>query len=517
MTAIRKQHWRQRGTRTLCATTVGLLVSACSALVPSTPPTARLDVPGRWSSAAVQKSASGAGAATPLALWWRRFNDPLLVELVDAALVHNSSIASARAALAQARALKDVQAGARWPLLAASASAQRARGQAGNGGASGSSNHFAAGFDASWELDVFGGQRAAVRAADADVVASSASLADVQVSVAAEVAIDYLNLRCLQTRLTLAGAGLLSQQETLQLTAWRVQAGQITALELNQARTAVEQTRAQIPALQSALAQSASSLALLTGQAPGVLRPRLAEAGDGRSDGRSDSRNASRSDSCGARDLQPLIAAVPAVTLRQRPDVHAAEARVAAAAALVTQADAARLPDFSLGGSLGLNALTVATLPNGAAVVASLLASVSAPLFDGGVQRANVRVHQALLDQAGASYAATVLAALKDVEDALVALRSESERQLSLAAAASASANAAVLASARYRSGLIDFQVVLETQRVSLAAQDALALSTSERNADQVRLYKALGGGWPAPPADASAPLNPPPGQGGAP
>ncbi len=453
----------------LCVGALTLLLGACSALVPPAPPSAQVLVPAQWSVTTTS------APATPLARWWQRFDDPLLVTLVDEALAHNRAIAGARAALAQARAQSDVQAAGLWPVLGANVSAQRARAH------QNSANSFVAGFDASWELDVFGGQRAAVRAADASVVAAGASLADVQVSVAAEVALDYLSLRCLQTRLAIARAGLLSQQDTLQLTSWRVQAGQITVLELDQARTAVEQTRAQIPAFQSTLAQTESSLSVLTGQAPGVLRARLAGTGD----------------TCNAPTMTALVPAVPAITLRQRPDVRAAEARVAAAAALVTQADAARLPDFSLGGALGLNALSVSALPNAASVAASLLANVSAPLFDGGARRANVRVQQALLDQAGATYAATVLAALKEVEDALVALGSESARQASLRVAASAAANAAQLASQRYRSGLIDFQVVLDTQRVSLSAQDALAVSTSERHADQVRLYKALGGGWP--------------------
>ncbi|MDQ2822422.1 MAG: TolC family protein, partial [Pseudomonadota bacterium] len=254
-------------------------------------------VPAKWSVTAAT------APVTPLALWWRRFDDPLLSALVDEALAHNRSIAGARAALAQARALADVQAADRWPVLGANASAQRTRTHAD------STNNFVAGFDASWELDVFGGQRAAVRAADANIVAAGASLADVQVSVAAEVALDYLSLRCLQTRLAIARAGLSSQQDTLQLTSWRVQSGQITVLELDQARTAVEQTRAQIPAFQSTLAQTESSLSVLTGQAPGVLRPRLAGAGA----------------SCDRPAIPMPVPAIPAATLRQRPDVRAAE------------------------------------------------------------------------------------------------------------------------------------------------------------------------------------------------
>ncbi|WP_426191565.1 efflux transporter outer membrane subunit [Massilia sp. DWR3-1-1] len=464
-------HLRHLRSRYLASCALAMLAVGCAPLVAPARP-ATVAIPAQWSVPAAS------APATPLARWWGRFNDPLLVTLVDDALAHNHSIEGARAALAQARALADVQAAARLPQLSGSASAQRQRANANM------ASSFAAGFDASWELDVFGGQRAAVRAADFNAAASAASLADIAVSVAAEVALDYLDLRSLQQRLRIARAALDSQQETLQLTRWRTQAGLSSVQEVEQARSAVEQTRAQLPTLDSAVAQAASSLAVLTGRAPGALREQLAAAGA----------------AYGAIDPGAIVApAVPAITLRQRPDVKAAEARVAAAAALLTQADAARLPDFSLGGSLGLSALGVAAQPNAASVVASLLARVSAPLLDGGAGQARVRAQQAALAQAGASYASTVLAALKDVEDGLVALANESVRLASLRSGADAAGRAAALAGLRYRSGLIDLQVVLDTQRVSLSAQDAVAISTSAWHADHVRLYKALGGGWQAP------------------
>jgi multidrug efflux system outer membrane protein len=463
----------------LCA--IGAALGGCTAIVPASPPSAAVAIPLQWSVPVAGE------VPTALAQWWRRFDDPLLVALLDDALARNNSIIGARAALAQARAQSDLQAAGLRPVVSAGAGAQRARQREVN------VNTFNAAFDASWELDVFGGQRAAVRAADATAAASAASLADIQVSVAAEVALDYLSLRALRARLAIAQDGLRSQEQTQQLTAWRVQAGLLTALELDQARAATEQTRAQIPALQSAVAQAESGLAVLTGRAPGALRARLALATDAPA-------------AFDAAVIADVVPAVPARTLRQRPDVRAAEAQVAAAAAQVTQADAARLPDFSLGGSLGSSALTVGALPNAAALVASLFARIAAPVIDGGAGRARVRAQQALLDQAGANYAATVLVALKDVEDSLVAVRNEAGRLASLRAAAAAAANAATLANQRYRSGVVDFQVVLDTERVRLAAQDAVAVSAGELNADHIRLYKALGGGWE--PASATAPAS---------
>ena len=245
-----------------------------------------------------------------------------------------------------------------------------------------------------------------------------------------------------------------------------------------QARAAAEQTAAQIPALQSSLAQSRHSLAVLTGQPPAALNARL--------------------EATAMVPLPPddLAWDIPAQTLRQRPDVRAAEHRVAAAAARVAQADAARYPDFSLSGTLGLRALTVGALTAGNAVTSSLAFGVTAALFDGGAARAQVRSQEAALEQVRVAYQATVLAALKDVEDALVALQGNRERLQRLQAAADAAANAALMAQQRYASGLIDFATVLETQRTQLSAQDSVATTVASVAADHVRLYKALGGGW---------------------
>jgi outer membrane protein, multidrug efflux system len=264
----------------------------------------------------------------------------------------------------------------------------------------------------------------------------------------------------------------------LQITDWRLQAGLVSSLEAEQARAAAEQTRAQLPALRTTLEQARHALAVLTGQPPAALADVLAAPG--------------------ALPQAPadLAVAIPIDTLRQRPDVRAAEFQVSAAWSRVAQADAARLPNFKLGGSLGLSALTLGALTNGASVVSSLLASVSLPLFDGGASAAQVRAQQASLDQARTGYEGTVLTALQEVEDALVALRGDRERLARLQLAAEAAANAALLARQRYGSGLVDFQTVLNTQQTQLSTQDNVASAAAAVSADHVRLYKALGGGW---------------------
>ena len=455
-----------------------LALCACAALAPRPAAPAAVEVPAAWSTSAQAAAAS----ATALAQWWSRFDDPLLAQLVSQALLANTDVASAQAALRQARALRDVAAAGLLPTLGSSASAQRSRS---NGNSA--SNSFRAGLDASWEPDIFGANRSALDASEAVAHAREASLGDVQVSTAAEVALAYITLRSTQARLAIANDNLAGQQETLQLTQWRVQAGLLSSLEGEQARAAAEQTRAQLPALQSSIEQTAHALAVLTGRPPAALLEQLSEA---------------RPVPQAAGDL---VLAIPAETLRQRPDVRAAEYQVTAALARVAQADAARLPSFRLSGNLGLGALTLGALGSGAALASSILASVSLPLFDGGAARAQVRAQQAALDGANVAYQAAVLTALKDVEDALVALRGDRERLARLRDAADAAANAALLARQRYSSGLVDFQTVLETQRTQRNAQDSVIAASADLSADHVRMYKALGGGWSTDSGDTSA------------
>ncbi|MEO5695909.1 MAG: efflux transporter outer membrane subunit [Burkholderiaceae bacterium] len=456
-----------------------VLVSGCASLaVAPGPAVTDLALPSAWHAGT---SAPVHADATALADWWQRFNDPVLTRLVTQALQANTTVQGARSALQQARAQADVQRAGLGPRLDASASAQRSR-----SGSNDAANRFQAGVDASWEPDIFGGNRSAARAGDADAEASAASLATVQVSLAAEVAVKYIELRGLQARLAIARDNLSTQDETLQLTRWRAQAGLVSSLDVEQAVNATEQTRAQIPALQTSVSQTLNALAVLTDRTPGAPDTAL---------------NA-------AAPIPPapadLALSFPADTLRQRPDVRSAELRATAALERVGEADAARYPSLQLSGSLGLSALGLGALGNSASLLQALLASVSVPLFDGGAGKAQVRVQQAALEQARSTYRAAVLTALQDVEDALVALSGDRERLEHLQAASSAAANAELLARQNYSSGLVDFTTVLTTQRSLLSAQDSLASTQASLIADHVRLYKALGGGW-RPDADADS------------
>jgi outer membrane protein, multidrug efflux system len=439
------------------------MLAGCATRAPTVADLGGVSIPSQWA----ERVPTGTG---PLPAWWSGFGDPLLVELVAAAERGNTDLATARANVRQARALRAEAAAALLPSLAATGVAQV------NGEPL--PNNFQAGFDARWEADLFGANRHAVAVQDAQLRARAATLAATQVSVAAEVALAYLDLRGTQVRGTVARESLASQLETLQISRWRQQAGLGTSLEVEQAVTAVEQTRAALPALQAAANKSAHALAVLVGEPPATLLARLAASAPSVPQPRSD-----------------VAVAVPADVLRQRPDVLAAEQQLRAAAADVAAADAQRWPALNLSGSLAWSGATLGAVGSVAAA-RTLLATLAQPLFDAGLRNAQLAAKQAAFDASNASYRAAVLGALQDVEDALASLSSDRERLASLQQALAAARNASLLATQRYASGLIDFLNVLETQRTLLSVQDSVATTQATLAADHVRLYKALGGGW---------------------
>ena len=240
------------------------VISGCAVHAPVPAPDAGIAVPAAWSQPAQ--------AGAPLARWWRGFGDPLLVQLVDDAQKANTDLGIARANLRQARALREQAAAGLWPSLGVSVSAQRSRAA----GAAASGNLFDAGFDASWEPDIFGATAHGVGANEAQAQASAATLASTEVSIAAEVAVSYLQLRGTQARAAFARQNLAAQEQTLQIAQWREQAGLGSSLETSQARSAVEQTRAQLPVLDASAVQTQHALAVLSGRPPAALDTRLA-------------------------------------------------------------------------------------------------------------------------------------------------------------------------------------------------------------------------------------------------
>jgi NodT family efflux transporter outer membrane factor (OMF) lipoprotein len=412
-----------------------------------------------------------------LAHWWKTLNDPILSGLIEQAVAGNLDLKEAQARVREARARRGISQADRFPTIVATGSASRRRSSEETGGG-GTRELYAAGFDASWELDLFGGIRRSLEAAEAELQASEEDLRDVLVSLLAEVALNYVEVRSFQSRLSIAEANLDAQEETHNLTQWRFQAGLTTQLDVEQAKYNLEQTRSQIPALQTGLEQAKNRLAVLLGQQPGFLKEALAEP---------------KAIPVTALDV---AVGVPADVLRRRPDVRKAERQLAAQTAQVGVATADLYPNFSLIGSIGLEALSLGNLFSSAARTSAIGSNIGWTIFDTGRIRQNMKVQTALQEQALFQYEAAVLTALEEVENALVAYADEQVRRRSLLEASQAARRAVDLAQTQYSSGHIDFQVVLDAQRSLLSLQDQLASSDAEVTSNLITLYKALGGGW---------------------
>jgi NodT family efflux transporter outer membrane factor (OMF) lipoprotein len=433
-----------------------------------------LPLPASWSVSDPAQAAPAAQGRDELSRWWERLGDPMLTGLITQATQANLDLRSAQARLRQARAQRALASAQRAPSVGASAAASASRAS----GSEATSELYSAGFDASWEIDVFGGKRRALEAADADLQSSAATVEATRVSLAAEVARNYVEVRAFQSRVAIARSNLASQSETLQLTEWRAQAGQVGSLDVEQARANREQTRAQIPSLQTSLAEARHRLAILLGLPPAALQAPLAAAMP-----------------VPQAPTQVAIG-IPADVLRQRPDVHAAERSLAAETARIGQAEAARYPGFNLAGSISLSAASLDGLTGGATVKRSLAASIAAPIFDAGRLRQQVEIQRAVQERALVGYESAVLTALEEVENALAAFGNSRARRAALADALTAARNAALLAHHRYTAGLVDFQTVLDTERTVLTIEDSLAASEADGVLALIQLYKALGGGW---------------------
>ncbi|BAU49195.1 RND transporter [Sulfurifustis variabilis] len=469
-----------------CAVGALLALGGCVTVGPDYAPPAT-QAPEAWRAGAAAGASAAPTDPATLARWWSVLQDPVLTRLIERAASGSLDLRQAQARVREARARRGIASADRFPTLAAAASASRVRGSE-ETGTGATTELYAAAFDARWELDLFGSKRRALESATAGLEASVADAQDVYVSLLAEVALNYVEVRSFQTRLAIAEANLGTQTETYDITRWRAQAGLTTELDVQRARFNLEQTRAEIPSLRSGLEQAKNRLAVLLGERPGALAPEL--------------------DAPAAIPVVPAEVAVgvPADVLRRRPDVRAAERRLAAQTAEVGVAAAARYPGFALLGSIGLEALTGSRLFTSAARTSTAAANASWTVFDAGRLRRNVEVQGALAEQALIGYEAAVLTALNDVENALVAFGEEQARRAALVDATRAAELAANLATQQYNAGLIDFQVVLDAQRSLLSLQDRLAASEGEVSSNLIRLYKALGGGWtPLAAADAAA------------
>lgn len=431
------------------------------------------------------RGAAGA-AGEDMTNWWRIFNDPLLSDLIEQAKAGNRDVYQAQARVLEAR-FRSRLAGANllptasMAMSASQTGSSKAAGiSAGTTGIGNTNELFSHAVDASWELDLFGKLRRGLEAAEATEQAAQEDLRDVLVSLCAEVALNYVDLRKQQNQLTITETNLVSQQETYEITHWRRMAGLTTQLDVDQARLSVENTRASLPSLRGSVEQAQHNLALLLGRQPAELAAVLAAAGP--------------VPVAGAK----VASGIPADILRQRPDVRRAERKLAAQTAQVGVAEAARYPSFTLSGSIGVESLAYANLYTAGAKAFQMAAKSALVLLDFGRISANVGIQNALTEQALGLYEASLLTALKDVENALSAYREEANRREALQAAAEAGDSAMHLSQTQYNAGISDFQRVLEAQRSLLSAQLQLTASDAELASNVIRLYKALGGGWEA-------------------
>jgi NodT family efflux transporter outer membrane factor (OMF) lipoprotein len=433
--------------------------------------------PEKWHAELQNGMRAGQLNTETIARWWTTLNDPELTSLAERAVKGNLTLKDAQSRLREARALRGISQAGLFPTLDAGASFTKSRGSE-NSGTKTESKLYAAGFDASWELDVFGGVRRAVEAAQASLEATQADLNNVLVSLMAEVALNYVEVRTFQARLSAAHANIKTQQETYELNRSRYETGIIDELAVQQALYNLERSRSQIPTLEIGLEAAKNRLAVLMGENPGALHQELGRIKP--------------------IPVPPITIAVgvPAETLRNRPDIRIAERNLAAQTALIGVATADLYPKFRLSGTIGLESISSKDFFDGASRTWSIIPGVSWNIFDGGAIRQNIKVQTARQEQALIQYESAVLNAQEEVENILVAFAKEQRRRDYLARATEAARQADLMARDRYEAGLVDFNNVLSAQLSLLSFQDELVQSDGAVTTNLVRLYKALGGGW---------------------
>ncbi len=462
-----------------------LLLGGCSAVGPDYVQI-KPDAPKTWHTSLDGGLTGGPPPPEILSRWWKVLNDPQLESLEKRAVQNNLELRQAKARIREARARWGINRARLFPTIDAEGSLSSYRSSENNG--SGHEDRlYAVGFDAGWEIDVFGGTRRSIEAARAEVESSREELHNVLVSLLAEVALNYIQARTYQARLAVTRANISTQQETYDLNRSLYQAGLIDKLALEQSHFNLEHTRSKVPTLQTSLEAAKNRLAVLLGCKPGTLHPELAEQQP--------------------VPTIPLTVAVgiPAETLRHRPDIRRAERRLAAATARIGQATADLYPKFYLAGSIGLESLTYDNLWQWASRHWNYGPGFSWHVFDAGAVRRNIEVQNARQEQALISYEATVLQALEEVENALVAYTKEQQRKEALDRATAAAKLAVQLARDQYQAGLVDFNNVLVSQLALLSLQNEQAQSNGATAMNLIRLYKTLGGGWnfQVPPAPA--------------
>lgn len=409
--------------------------------------------------------------------WWENFNDPALNAILEQSFAKSLDIREAEARLREVRAAERLANASLLPQIDGFASAERRR-SSGSGGSirsGGINNLYEAGFDASWEIDIFGGTRREAEAAEAQTAAAERDVEAARLSFAAEVARNYLQYRLNQTQMSLAEKNAIAQGETARITEARFREGVEGNLELSRAQAQLASTRAQIPLYAAESDASLYRLEFLAAELPGSLKEQLGKATD-------------------IPFATPAVALdTPLDVIRRRPDVQAAERRLAAATALQGAAFADFFPRLTLSGLLGFESGRAGDLLRASSKVWSGGGSILLPLLDFGRIRANVNIADARQEQAYVQYERTLRAALQEVETAISAYLNEAARREELLQSRNANATALDISRKQYREGIISQLDVLDAQRSLYSAENALADSTAAVGVNLVRLYKALG------------------------
>jgi NodT family efflux transporter outer membrane factor (OMF) lipoprotein len=447
----------------------------------------KTEAPAQWASPLEGgESAEASGAKVDLRTWWSVLNDPALDGLINRALESNLDLNVAKARVLEARALRGITAADLFPSVNADGAYSRSRdsengfGQRGLGATepSGGVDSFQIGFDASWELDFFGRVRRNVEAADAQLEGSVESLRDVRVTLISDVALAYTDLRAFQKRLAIAQDNAKSQQETVNLSKARLEAGLSSELDLSRAVALLASTQAAIPPLEAGIRTSMYKIAVLVGQQPGALVQELSAV----------------QDIPAVPTTLPM--GLPSDLLRRRPDVRSAERSLAQQTALIGVATSDLFPRFSLTGSFGLSSQNAGNLVDMNSRYWSIGPAFAWNVFDAGKIRNNIKAQEARTQQALSLYQKQVLTAFQDVENAMVNYAREQDRLAALKRGTQANQRAVELSTQLYTRGLSDFFSVLDSQRLLFENQDQQMQSERNVTANLIALYKALGGGW---------------------
>ncbi len=471
-----------------CATASLLLLSGCLAGPRLQRPP--MNLPTTFASA----PSLSQSATAPEQAWWKNFNDAELNALVDRAVAANLDLKQADARVRQARATAGVAFAPLLPQSTLTTSANRDRSRFFTGvDANGSPllrpinyNDFKFEFDASWELDLWGRVRNGYRASLEDLAAQEQDRRDVLVTLLAEIARNYTELRGTQLRLQIAKKDQADEQDIVHLTEVLAKAGLSTERDVAQAKAALAALNATVPTLEASAEVSVHRLSVLTGQPPNTLRAEL--------DAAAPLPEASQS----------IATGLPSQLLERRPDIRRAEAQVRAADLRIGVAKADYFPRFTLIASGGRDGQQLHDLAFGSTNIFGVGPSVSVPLFNAGSVRSNVELQRGKAAEAENRYRGLVLNALQETEDALSRLTCERERLSQLESEASEQQTALHLSQVQYKAGLVDFTTVLTSERDLHVVEDETAQSRVNVTTDMIALYKALGGGWEIAPAAPS-------------